>query len=237
MAWHSSGRTHEELIGNLFRNNVITSPVVRDTMLMVDRRLFTKNQPYADNPVPIGFSATISAPHMHAHALELLKDHLVSGARALDVGSGTGYLTACFALMVGQHGVAVGIEHVPELTQLATDNVIAWLNQTSGPRERQIELGRQLKLVTGDGRLGWPDEAPYDAIHVGAAAPVIPEALKQQLKVGGRLICPVGPQSRSQELVQIDRVSETQFNTTNLMGVMYVPLTDIHTQLHHRTGL
>ncbi|VDQ08172.1 unnamed protein product [Trichobilharzia regenti] len=69
-------------------------------MLSVDRGYFTNSSPYLDRPRPIGFAATISAPHMHAHALEALRDHLKPGSHALDVGSGSGYLTACMALMV-----------------------------------------------------------------------------------------------------------------------------------------
>lgn len=73
-------------------------------MLAVDRGNYSKSNPYMDAPQGIGFGVTISAPHMHAHALELLKDQLTEGERALDVGSGSGYLTACMALMVGETG-------------------------------------------------------------------------------------------------------------------------------------
>lgn len=73
-------------------------------MMAVDRGNYVKNNPYMDAPQAIGYGVTISAPHMHAHALELLKGHLVSGEKALDVGSGSGYLTACMALMLGENG-------------------------------------------------------------------------------------------------------------------------------------
>lgn len=73
-------------------------------MLAVDRCHYTKNNAYMDAPQSIGYSVTISAPHMHAHALELLKNQLVNGTRALDVGSGSGYLTACMAIMMGEKG-------------------------------------------------------------------------------------------------------------------------------------
>lgn len=81
-------------------------------MLAVDRGDFCSVAPYADTPQSIGHNATISAPHMHAHALELLRDQLHPGARVLDVGSGSGYLAACMALMVGPTGHVVGIEHI-----------------------------------------------------------------------------------------------------------------------------
>eukprot|EP00494_Astrolonche_serrata_P017373 UN17556 len=94
-------------------------------METIDRALFVPEgfTPYIDSPMPIGYNATISAPHMHATCLELLKDHLQPGMHALDVGSGSGYLTACFAMMVGPEGRAVGIEHIPELIAASTENV------------------------------------------------------------------------------------------------------------------
>lgn len=69
-------------------------------MLAVDRKFFASYEPYSDTPQSIGYGVTISAPHMHAYALEILKDHLKEGSKALDVGSGSGYLTACMAIMV-----------------------------------------------------------------------------------------------------------------------------------------
>lgn len=73
-------------------------------MLAVDRSNYCKNNPYLDSPQSIGYGVTISAPHMHAHALELLRDQLINGTRALDVGSGSGYLTACMASLMGPTG-------------------------------------------------------------------------------------------------------------------------------------
>lgn len=78
-------------------------------MLAVDRAHYCRNNPYMDSPQTIGYGVTISAPHMHAHSLELLKDHLTDGERALDVGSGSGYLTTCMALMLGEKGLALYI--------------------------------------------------------------------------------------------------------------------------------
>jgi len=193
---------------------------------------------------------TISAPHMHASCLEALQDHLYAGARVLDVGSGSGYLTACMGVMVKPDGVAYGIEHVPELVSWSEQNM-----QKSSVGKELVEAGnvvsvgkrgdsccmeeRRLTVVTmpipqvfvvGDGRKGLPEHAPFDCIHVGAASPHEPRELMNQLKVGGRLIVPVG--TYKQEMLQIDRVSETQWKNSTLMGVQYVPLTDLQTQLN-----
>nr|XP_020446406.1 protein-L-isoaspartate(D-aspartate) O-methyltransferase-like isoform X2 [Monopterus albus] len=218
MAWISSGRTHSELITRMRDHGVIRSDRVFDVMMATDRGLYSRDYPYADSPQSIGYRATISAPHMHAHALELLSDKLTEGASALDVGSGSGYLTACFARMTGPSGRVVGIEHINELVQMSIKNV-----QADDPE--LLSSGR-IRFVVGDGRLGFPDGAPYDAIHVGAAAATVPRALLEQLKAGGKLVLPVGPERGSQVLQQYDRRSDGTFLSKTLKRVIYVPLTD-----------
>ncbi|XP_042421512.1 protein-L-isoaspartate O-methyltransferase-like isoform X5 [Zingiber officinale] len=195
-------------------------------MEAIDRGHFVPpgSTPYVDSPMAIGYNATISAPHMHAACLELLADHLQPGMKALDVGSGTGYLTACFAMMVGPEGLAVGVEHIPELVEFSTNNIrnsaaASFLNEGS------------LSLNVGDGRLGWPEQAPYDAIHVGAAAHEIPQMLIDQLKPGGRLVIPVG--SVFQDLQVVDKNMDGSVNIRTEASVRYVPLTSKAAQLHN----
>lgn len=155
--------------------------------------------------------------------MEYLVDNINSenNPRVLDVGSGSGYLTACFAHLAGPNGKAVGIEHMKDLADKSIINI-------RKNHADMLDTGR-IKIVTGDGRLGYPEAGPYDAIHVGAAASEMPKKLIEQLKVGGRMVIPVG--RHSQEFIQIDRISEDKIEKKKLMDVIYVPLTSADEQL------
>ncbi|XP_020260283.1 protein-L-isoaspartate O-methyltransferase-like isoform X2 [Asparagus officinalis] len=217
---------NKALVAYLKQNGTIKSKKVAEVMETIDRGLFVPKDvlAYVDSPMAIGFSATISAPHMHAACLELLEDHLKPGMHALDVGSGTGYLTACFAMMVGPQGRAVGVEHIPELVASSIEHI----NKSAAS---SLLKDGSLSVHVADGRLGWPEAAPYDAIHVGAAAPEIPHALIEQLKPGGRLVIPVG--TLIQELKVIDKKDDGSITVRNELPVRYVPLTSREAQLHN----
>ncbi|XP_022590032.2 protein-L-isoaspartate O-methyltransferase [Cyclospora cayetanensis] len=246
MAWRSHGGSNEELVSNLRRNGVFSDQRVFETMLKVDRGSFVSMAPYMDSPQPIGYDATISAPHMHAMALEELKDQLVPGNRALDVGSGTGYLTVCMALMVGADkaggGTAVGIDYIQGLVDLSRKNVASAFPS--------LLQGSNFALVKGDGWSGGPaSAAPYHAIHVGAAAAAVPAALLEQLAPGGQMVIPVECRrgkiriegrgekevrghgcgwEPGQALVGVEKNSAGEVSLRYITSVMYVPLVKQH---------
>nr|ACL14903.1 L-isoaspartyl methyltransferase 2 TIS II alpha-psi [Arabidopsis thaliana] len=218
----SSGK--RGMVENLKRYGVISSKRVAQVMEALDRGLFVPvgSSAYVDTPVPIGYNATISAPHMHATCLQLLEDKLHPGMRALDVGSGTGYLTGCFALMVGAEGRVVGVDHIPELVDMSIKNI------EKSVAASFLKKG-SLSLHVGDGRKGWQEFAPYDAIHVGAAASEIPQPLLDQLKPGGRMVIPLG--TYFQELKVIDKNEDGSIKVHTETSVRYVPLTSRVEQL------
>ncbi|CAB4280661.1 unnamed protein product [Prunus armeniaca] len=221
---HSSVKKNKAMVENLQSYGVISSKKVVEVMGTIDRALFVPDgtPPYVDSPMAIGYNATISAPHMHATCLQLLEENLQPNMRALDVGSGTGYLTACFALMVGPQGRAVGVEHIPELVSSSIENI---KKSAAAPLLKEGSLS----VHVGDGRLGWPELAPYDAIHVGAAAPEIPQPLTDQLKPGGRMVIPVG--NIFQDLKVVDKNLDGSIRVRTETSVRYVPLTSKDAQL------
>lgn len=117
---------------------------------------------------------------MHASAAESLLPFLYPGARVLDIGSGSGYLTHVLANLVGGDGSAIGVDHIQGLVDLATSNM-----SKSSEGKEMLRTG-QVVFVKADGRKGWKDGAPYDAIHVGAAALEAHASLIEQLKAPGR---------------------------------------------------
>lgn len=230
MSWTAHSTTNNGLVDNLMSHGILKTPQIANAMKSVDRHHFVADPhvAYLDAPSPIGYGATISAPHMHAYALELLKDNLKPGYKVLDVGSGSGYLAAVFAKLVtadSQRGKVIGIEHIPQLVEQSKSNL-----------KRQADLSKLqeeglLTLMEGDGWKGYRAEAPYNAIHVGAAAARIPKDLVDQLALGGRLVVPIGPEGGPQVLSVIDKDKDGSLSRRDAMQVAYVPLTSREHQL------
>jgi protein-L-isoaspartate(D-aspartate) O-methyltransferase len=156
---------------------------------------------------------------MHASACESLFTYLQPGARVLDIGSGSGYLTAVLAHLVGPSGVVIGIDHIQPLVDVANANMA---KSASG---RQMLESGQVRFVKGDGRRGYKEGAPYDAIHVGAAAAEHHAELTEQLKAPGRLFVPV-EEGHLQHIYVVEKKEDGSVERKKLYGVQYVPLTD-----------
>jgi protein-L-isoaspartate(D-aspartate) O-methyltransferase len=186
----------------------IHNPRVLGALRRVPRHLFVeealKEQAYSDYPLPIGEKQTISQPYIVALMSEALE--LQGDEKILEIGTGSGYQAAVLAELAGR---VFSIERFPALAYRA--------NQTLQ------KLGYQNVLIrVADGSLGWPDEAPFDGIMATAGTPRIPQPLVDQLRVGGRLVLPVGDRL-SQELVMVERTAEG-IQKTNLGGVRFVDL-------------
>lgn len=202
----SGALNREQLLGSL-RDNV--REAVISAMSLTPRELFVpealKSRAYDDTPLPIGHNQTISAPHMVAIMCDLLD--LQPGMTVLEVGGGSGYHAAVMAAMVGEKGHVYSVERMPVLVAMARKNL-----EKAGIKN--------VTMVEADGSVGLPMHAPYDRISVAATAPKVPESLKQQLKVGGKMILPVGRDY--QELYLVTR--KNGFSEEKKMGVIFVPL-------------
>lgn len=131
------------------------------------------------------------------------------------------------AALVGPNGKVYAIEHAPELSQFAQRNLNTF--QQTIPDSTAC----QVHVTTGDGRLGDPAHAPYDAIHVGAAAPEVPQALIDQLAPGGSMVNPVGPAHGSQRLDVVSKDTDRKVSHRTVCHVRYVPLTNLREQLRN----
>lgn len=189
----------------------ITDQAVLAAMETVPRHRFVpaqyQSQAYENHPLPIGYGQTISQPYVVAlmtEAVALEGDDVV-----LEVGAGSGYQAAVLAQVAGQ---VYTIEIIEALAQRAEATL--------------SDLGYDNAGVGhADGYFGWEEHAPYDAIVVTAAPDHIPQPLVDQLKIGGRMIIPVGPVGGFQTLWLVTKVSEEEVRSQDLGGVMFVPLT------------
>ena len=280
-AWTCHGRNQREMVDRLRQAKIVKSQGVYNVLCQVDRIHYApaNSNPYQDAPQVLGWGQTISAPHMHAAACEEIYPYLkrqyaahpMEPLKILDVGCGSGYLTACLGRLVHaknppsdqEHqqpqqqqqqqqeqepefgsGKVYGIDIYPQLVQMAIENI----------RKADADLLEDgiVEMKVANGWEGLPDDGPFDAIHVGASAADFPKSLAQQLKPGGVLVVPVGPQGGIQYLYRIERLlpsstSSTKqggggggddsekspkvlefnpkdFQVTKLLGVRYVPL-------------
>jgi len=199
-----------EMVDRYIAHRGVRSPVVLAAMRDVAREAFLPQEmgefAYEDSPLPIAEGQTISQPYIVAMMTEALD--LQGGEKVLEIGTGSGYAAAVLSR------IARDVYTVERIGQLAEKSaaILAKLGYDN------------VHVLHGDGTLGWPDHAPFDAIIVAAGGPQVPESLKAQLKIGGRLVIPVGSDRRLQELVRVTRVSKHQYTTQELADVRFVPL-------------
>lgn len=188
----------------------VCDPKTLDAMRTVRRHLFVDpshiHNAYEDRPLPIGQGQTISQPYIVALMTEALK--LKGGESVLEIGTGCGYAAA---VLKEAGATVITIERIGELISLSRENLKA-----AGYED--------IVVICGDGTLGYEQGAPYDGIVVTAGGPSVPDHLKHQLKIGGRLVIPVGPSSWNQRLVRVTRTGEEAFEEEDLGGVCFVPL-------------
>lgn len=188
----------------------VRSHLVLDAMRTVPREAFLpeplREFAYEDAPLPIAEGQTISQPYIVALMTDALA--LEGGEKVLEIGTGSGYAAAILSR------IARNVYTVERIGQLAEKAAAALADLGYG----------NVHVLHADGTRGWPDHAPYDAIVVAAGGPEVPESLKTQLKIGGRLVIPVGADRRVQELLRVIRISEDQYKTEDIADVCFVPL-------------
>jgi protein-L-isoaspartate(D-aspartate) O-methyltransferase len=162
---------------------------------------------YEDHPLPIGYGQTISQPYIVALMTELL--HLTPESKVLEVGTGCGYQTAIISEIA---------------TEVYSVEIVEPLAQESAERLRRLGY-KNIHVKRGDGYLGWPEHAPFDAIIVTAGADHVPPPLVEQLKPGGRMVIPVGEPHGEQSLQLVGKDLDASISTRNITPVLFVPLT------------
>lgn len=198
----------QKMVSDQLASRGINNSKVLGAFKTVPRELFVPESlqecAYQDSPLPIGSGQTISQPYIVALMTELLEAEAED--KVLEVGTGSGY-QAAILLNIGAK--VYGVER--------------YLNLAEQAKEKINSLGYSIKMKIGDGSLGWPDFAPYDKIIVTAAAPKLPGSLLEQLKVGGKLVIPVGPRF-GQELMKVEKVKKDKFSSKVICGCVFVPL-------------
>jgi protein-L-isoaspartate(D-aspartate) O-methyltransferase len=188
----------------------VRDPLVLRAMRKVPREHFVPENlrefAFDDSPLPIAEAQTISQPYIVAFMIEALG--LKGGETVLEIGTGSGYAAAVLS------EIASEVYTVERIGKLADEAKAA------------LKAARcvNVQVLHGDGTLGWPEHAPFDAIVVSAGGPQVPESLKPQLRIGGRLVMPVGSDRTNQDLVRVSRLSETKFKTEQIADVRFVPL-------------
>lgn len=200
----------EQMVVRQIEERGLADPAVLAAMRTVPREYFVLEKyhdyAYDDRPLPIPEGQTISQPYVVALMIAMLK--LKLDDRVLEIGTGSGYAAAILSRLVSEVHT---VERIIALVDFARQNLLA--------------VGYTNVFVHhGDGTMGWPENAPYNGIVVAAGGPDIPQPLREQLAIGGRLVIPIGREQRAQRLVRLTRLSERDYKRENLSHVRFVPL-------------
>ncbi|MFC3079620.1 protein-L-isoaspartate(D-aspartate) O-methyltransferase [Phenylobacterium terrae] len=207
-------QAREKMVERQIRRRGVADAHVLEAMRSVPREAFVtpglEEFAYEDSALPIEAGQTLSQPYIVALMIQAAE--IRPGDRVLEIGAGSGYAAAVMSRIAGE---VYAIERHEALSALA--------------RQRLDRLGYDnVQLRTADGTGGWPEQAPFDAILVAAGGPGVPQPLKDQLEIGGRLVMPVGDTPRDQRLVKVTRTGATHFEEDDLGPVMFVPLIGEH---------
>ena len=200
--------TNQDLIQKLISEKTLATPRIIKAFEAIDRKDFVLPElqagAYDDRPLSIGYNATISQPTTVAIMLEKLRPR--PGQKILEIGTGSGYMTALLAHLAGKKGKIFSIECAPELKEFAEQNL------------KKYDF-KNISLFTGDGKLGLNEYKPFDRIVSSASGSEVPKIWKSQLKISGRLVAPVGS-----SLVLLDKASKRKFKEEKIPGFIFVPL-------------
>jgi len=203
----------EELIASMISSGALKTKQVIDAFEKVKREEFClpeyRKEAYEDRPLPIIAGQTISQPTTVAIMTGALD--LKEGQKVLEIGAGSGYQAAIIAEVIGKQGKLYTIERIKELADFAKKNLMK-------------EGYRNVKIILGDGSLGLKSEAPFDRIIVTACSPKVPNSLKEQLKIGGKMVIPVGPEHHGQDMLVLTKKSKDEFEEWNIGPFSFVPL-------------
>jgi protein-L-isoaspartate(D-aspartate) O-methyltransferase len=209
------------LIDLLVAKNVIKSKEVEEVMRSIDRGDFAPKEPYNDRPQQIGFNTTISAPHMHASQLEILKDCFVGAKKGLDIGTGSGYVALSLVKMMKGEDVKVyAVDHIPKLVDQARENV--------GKNHKDYIDQGKIEFIVSDGREGLPQHAPFDIMFIGGAVRDVPTVFLDQLAPGGSMLIPVG--EFFQYLMVIHKTKTGKIEKNPVMSVLFGKLQSVEEQ-------
>jgi protein-L-isoaspartate(D-aspartate) O-methyltransferase len=200
--------SNRKFIEQLVKEGRIKTKAISNAFFKIDRIDFVpekfKGEAYLDIPIPIYHGMTTSQPSTIAFMLEKLRPQ--KGDKVLEIGTGSGYLTALLAVLVGKNGKVFSVEYFPKLKEFAESNL------------RHYNF-KNIKLLTGDGKSGLLEEAPFDKIISSAEVKEIPRAWEEQLKIGGSILTPI-----DSKIVLAKKVAEDKFDAEFFSAFSFVPL-------------